>query len=67
MAFQVVFKKRFINKLVKVQTYLENEWGDKVARDFLNRIDERINLLKKFPNLGAASEKFPGLRGFTYN
>jgi len=44
-----------------------NEWGDKVARDFLNRIDERINLLKKFPNLGAASEKFPGLRGFTYN
>ena len=63
MAFQVVFKKRFINKLVKVQTYLENEWGDKVARHFLNRIDERINLLKKFPNLGAASEKIPGLRG----
>lgn len=43
--------------------YLENEWGDKVARDFLHRIDERINLLKQFPNLGAASKNIPGLRG----
>ena len=63
MAFEIVFKKCFIKKLVKVQTYLENEWGGKVARDFLKRIDSRIQMLKQYPNLGAASAKISGVRG----
>lgn len=63
MAFEIVFKKCFIKKLVKVQTYLENEWGDKVAKNFLKKIDSRINMLKQYPNLGAASMRVSGLRG----
>lgn len=46
MAVEIVFKKRFISNLVKVQTYLEKEWGEKVAMKFLKRIDNRINMLK---------------------
>ena len=46
MAFEIVFKKAFIKKLIKVQMYLEEEWGDRVARGFLNKIDRRIEILK---------------------
>jgi plasmid stabilization system protein ParE len=63
MAFEIVFKKRFIKKLIKVQTYLEQEWGDKVARTFLLKVDRRIKMLKQYPYLGVSSEKVPGLRG----
>jgi plasmid stabilization system protein ParE len=63
MAFQIVFKKRFINKLLKVQTYLEEEWGDQVAQSFLLKLDRRIQMLKQNPHLGAASTKVHGIRG----
>ena len=63
MAFEIVFKKRFINKLVKVQINLEEEWGDQVAKSFLLKIDLRVKLLKQFPYLGIASEKVAGVRG----
>lgn len=63
MAFEIVFKKAFIKKLVKVQTYLEQEWGDQVARNFLHKIDSRIQMLKQYPHSGAASVKIPGVRG----
>lgn len=63
MAFEVIFKKRFINNLVKVQLYLEKEWGEKIAARFLKKIDNRINMLKSYPNFGILSEKIPGVRG----
>jgi plasmid stabilization system protein ParE len=63
MAFEVIFKKRFINNLVKVQLYLEKEWGEKIATQFLKKIDNRINMLKAYPNSGIRSEKIPGVRG----
>lgn len=63
MAFEVIFKRRFINNLVKVQSYLEKEWGDEIAARFLKKIDNRINMLKAYPNSGILSEKVPGVRG----
>ncbi len=63
MAFEIIFKKRFINNLIAVQTYLETEWGEQVATTFLEKIDNRINSLKKIPCLGAESLKIPGVRG----
>lgn len=63
MAVEIVFKKRFISNLVKVQTYLEKEWGEKVAMKFLKRIDNRINMLKQYPDLGIASQKVSEVKG----
>jgi len=31
--------------------YLINEWGDQVASDFLDRVDEVISKIKSNPNL----------------
>jgi len=63
MAVEVIFKKRFVNNLIKVQIYLEKEWGEETAARFLKKIDNRINMLKSYPNSGISSEKIRGVRG----
>jgi plasmid stabilization system protein ParE len=64
MAYQVVVKKRFTNKVQKVLAYLEKEWSNTVAEDFLLKIDRRIELLIKHPTIGAPSAKVKDIRGF---
>jgi plasmid stabilization system protein ParE len=63
MAYQVVIKKRFTNKVLNVLSYLEKEWSHKVAAEFLLKIDRRIELLTKEPYVGAASLKVKNVRG----
>jgi hypothetical protein len=47
MAYQIVVKKRFTNKVHKILTYLEKEWSYKIAEEFLliilNIYDTRMN------------------------
>ncbi len=63
MAYQIIVKKRFTNKLQKALTYLEKEWSHKVAADFLLKIDRRIELLTKQPTIGAPSTRIKDVRG----
>ncbi len=37
MAYEIILKKRFTNKLVKVLAYLEKEWSQQVAANFLKK------------------------------
>ena len=43
MAYRIIVKKRFTNRVQKVLTYLEKEWSHKVAVEFLLKIDRRID------------------------
>jgi plasmid stabilization system protein ParE len=63
MAYKIIVKKRFTNKVQKVLAYLEKEWSYKVASDFLVKIDRRIDLLTKQPYAGAPSVKIKDVRG----
>ena len=63
MAFQIIVKKRFTNKVKKVLTYLEKEWSHKVAVEFLLKIDRRFELLAQQPYIGAPSTKVKDIRG----
>lgn len=63
MAYEIVIRKRFTNKVTRTLQYLEKEWSEKIARDFLLKIDRRIHQLQKQPYLGAPSEKVTGVRG----
>ena len=49
MAYQVIIKKRFTNKVRKVFSWLSKEWSAKVAGEFIEKIDYRIDLLCKQP------------------
>ena len=63
MAYQIIVKKRFTNKVQRVLTYLEKVWSHKVAADFLLKIDLRFDLLSKQPYIGAPSRKVNDIRG----
>ena len=63
MAYEIIVKKRFTNKIQKVLTYLEKKWSHKVAADFLLKIDQRFDLLTKQPYVGASSKKVNDIRG----
>ncbi len=47
MAYKIIIKKSFTNKVDNVLSYLEKEWSHKVAAEFLEKIDNRIELLTK--------------------
>jgi plasmid stabilization system protein ParE len=53
MAYEIVINKRFTNKLVSVLSYLEEEWGSKVAHTFLDTVYARIYALPSHPNIGS--------------
>lgn len=52
-----------MNRVTNVLSYLENEWGEKVASNFLDTIDSRIELLKDHPFSGALTRKSKNIRG----
>lgn len=63
MAYKIIIQKRFVVKLNKIVEYLESEWGNKVALDFFNNVNDRINSLKHHPFIGAPSQKYKDARG----
>ena len=63
MAYQIIVKKRFTNKVQKVLAYLEKKWSNKVAADFLIKIDRLFVLLAKQPSVGRPSSKIKKVRG----
>ena len=52
MAYKIVIKKRFTNKVINVLSYLEKEWGGNVPREFLVILDSKLNALQKHPRIG---------------
>lgn len=63
MAYQIIVKKRFTNKVQNVLTYLQKEWSHKVASEFLIKIDRRIEMLNTQPFIGMPSSKIKNVRG----
>ena len=63
MAYQIIVKKRFTNRVQKVLAYLEEVWSHKIAVEFLLKIDRRIALLARQPHIGALSSKVKDIRG----
>lgn len=63
MAYQVIIKKRFTNKVQKVLAWLNKEWSVKVAEEFLEKVDYRIDILAIQPYAGAPSTKVKDIRG----
>ena len=53
MAQKVIYRKRFINKLDRLLSYLEKEWGPQSASRFIDKLEEKIELIKKQPEVGS--------------
>jgi plasmid stabilization system protein ParE len=57
MAYQLIEKKRFVNKLVNLLQYLENEWGYNVAVKFQSNVDKHLALISDQPYIGITTSK----------
>lgn len=65
MAYKIVVKKNFADKLNHIAEYLETEWSKRVALEFFQTVDERIQSLKYHPYIGAPSRKYKHTRGLS--
>ena len=61
MEYQIISKKRFENKLVKLLKFLEEEWSKEVADNFVQELKDRFKILRKQPFTGYPSS-VPGVR-----
>lgn len=55
MAYQIIYKKRFVQKLFKLLDYLNSEWSEGVADKFIDELQKRLSTLSKQPYIGAPS------------
>lgn len=55
MAYEIIIKKRFLNRLESVLNYLENEWGNSVATKFRENVDKHILLISTQPFVGVVT------------
>lgn len=62
MVYEIIFKKRFQNKLEKLLIYIEGEFGLLIARRFAKQLNKKIQFLQKQPLTGALSVNFPNVR-----
>lgn len=57
MAYQIIYKKRFLKKLLKLLDYLKTEWNKDVADKFIDKLQKRLETLAKQPFIGISSAK----------
>lgn len=58
----VILSKRASKKLIKLLDYLESEWSLKVKNEFIEKLDDSINQIRKYPESFQESEIKKGLR-----
>jgi len=46
----------------KIIEYLKYKWGEKTAKEFIDKVDEIFSLLKNYPSIGQVETKY--IRGF---
>jgi len=64
MALVIFWTKRADKKFDKIIAYLEEVWGEAVAKQFVLRVYELLDLLIKYPELGSLQHKQKKIRGF---
>lgn len=62
MVYQLIVKKRFKNKLEKLLTYLESEFGLIVTKKFAQRLDHKFQTLLQYPFMGMQSPTILNIR-----
>lgn len=61
MSRNINLSKRAANKLEKLLEYLESEWSLKVKKEFINKLDSSLELIKENPDLFPESKIKKGL------
>ncbi|MEO8415353.1 MAG: type II toxin-antitoxin system RelE/ParE family toxin [Ginsengibacter sp.] len=62
MAYEVIYKKRFLHKLLKLLNYLKSEWGEDVSNTFILKLQKRLQTLSHQPYSGVPSSAVKSVR-----
>lgn len=65
MAYKIRKSKEFLHNVLRVQTYIEKEWGIKSSEKFQSILDSKINSLSINPKIGRAIAKNKHIRKLT--
>ncbi len=57
MAHKIRPTKTFLKKVVALNSWLEVEWGIKVARDFQEKLEHTVSIIVEQPAIGSRSKK----------
>jgi plasmid stabilization system protein ParE len=52
---KVVWSSRAEEAIGKIKLYLIDNWSEKVADNFIKEVGEKIEILKRFPDIGRVS------------
>ena len=67
MEREIVVSKRFLNRTLQVCEYLNKKFSSKTALLFLERVEERLELVSKYPTIGKKSLNKEGIRSILLN
>jgi len=62
MVYQIIFKKRFQNKLEKLLNYIEYEFGFLVAQKFMKLLERKFLTVQQQPFIGQPSGHIASVR-----
>jgi len=63
MELKVVWTKRAKENYINILTYIANKFGNSSGEKYHHRVEELINLLRQFPELGTNQVGLNNLRG----
>jgi len=56
MALKIVTKRRYINNIQKISSWISLQLGKKVAEEFVILVENKLKLLSKLPKVGVETE-----------
>ena len=62
MAYKIRHNKTFLNDTFRIASWLESEWSEKVATDFIKLLYNKIDTLSKTPFAGSLTLKSKNVR-----
>ena len=65
MEKKIVVSKRFRKYILKVYDYLLKQYSTKTAFDFLNKLQRRVELIIRYPEIDKLSRIRPNVRSVT--
>ena len=65
MALKISWTKRADKKFDQTIAYLENEWSQTVARNFVERFYNLLDLLVQYPEIGTLEVEEKNIRSFS--
>ncbi len=62
MAKEIIWLASARNRYRAIVEYLQSDWSDKAAEEFVEKVNDKLELLRVFPQIGSESNKKKGLR-----